>query len=277
MNQTSPSWSIWRAPFWCGFYDKSNLFGMFTCYFDASGGVDRGRTIVAGFIGQVSQWELFDVDWRLLLAKYEVPYFHMKEFAHSTGPYKSWKGIETKRANFLRMAAETIANHVHRGFSCTVEHNTFNEVNREYRMSEEVGNPYTLAARTCIAQANLWVGTSRRGIPIEFILDEGDKGAGALVNVIERHNKQASGNDIIPIPIFKPSRDRPDGRKGLTPLQAADFAAYEYLKAYEVGPEEPIYKYRRSLVALSGIAGQPGRYLRDDLIKMCESAGVPKR
>jgi hypothetical protein len=192
---------------WCGFHSERNLFGMFTCYFDASGGKDAGVTIVSGWIGQIPQWEQFDSDWRPLLAKYGVPYFHMKEYAHSKGPFESWKGQENKRANFLRLAAETIANRVYRGFCCVVEHSVHAEVNREYKLKEAVGNPYCLAARTCIAKANLWLRKSQRGIPVQYVFDEGDKGAGALVEIIQKHNKVVSGNDVIGIPSFQPSRD----------------------------------------------------------------------
>jgi hypothetical protein len=251
---------------------------MFTCYFDASGGQDAGVTIVSGWIGQVSQWERFDTDWRLLLAKYDVPYFHMKEYAHSLGPYISWKGQDNKRANFLRLAAETIATRVHRGFACIVEHNVHAEVDREYKLTEAVGNPYCLAARTCIAEANLWVRKSERGIPIQYVFDEGDKGAGSLVTVIQKHNAAVTGNNVIDIPSFQPSRDRLDGRKGLTPLQAADFAAYEYLKAYRLGEDEPLYKYRKSIQVLSQfIDAIPGKYTKQDMITMCEKAHVAKR
>jgi hypothetical protein len=37
-------------------------------------------------------------------------------------------------------------------------------------------------------------------------------------------------------------------------LQAADFASYEYLKAFRLGEDEPIHKYRKSIQALSRIS-----------------------
>jgi len=78
----------------------------FSAYFDASLG--DGITVVAGWLGTTVAWESFDVDWRILLAQYDVPYFHMREFAHSTGAFKEWKGHDGRRANFLRKAVDII-------------------------------------------------------------------------------------------------------------------------------------------------------------------------
>jgi hypothetical protein len=250
---------------------------MFACYFDASGGKDIGVTIVSGWIGQILQWDLFDADWRILLAKYNVPYFHMREFAHSKGPFETWKGEENKRTNFLRLAAETIASRAHHGFTCVVEHDTYAKVDAEYELSESVGNPYSMAARDCIAHANIWLRKAERGIPVQYVFDEGDPGQGLLVRIIKKHNKYASPNDAIDIPTFRPSRDRQGGAKGLTQLQAADFAAYEYLKAYRLGEDELLYKYRKSIRALSKIPAWAGRYTNTDIITMCERAGIKKR
>jgi hypothetical protein len=48
------------------------------------------------------------VDWRILLLLHDVPYFHMREFAHSVGPLTGWKAYENKRATFLGKAADII-------------------------------------------------------------------------------------------------------------------------------------------------------------------------
>ena len=142
---------------------------MFTLYADASGGKSIGTTVVFGWLSQNSQWELFDYDWRILLAKYDLPYLHMREFAHFHGPFENWKGQDNKRANFLRLVSETIHNRVHFGFTTRVGHQDFAEVDSEYRFKEFVGNPYSLAARSCIAKANLWVKKNQRDIPMNYV------------------------------------------------------------------------------------------------------------
>ena len=70
-----------------------------TSYFDASSGQEHPAVIVAGYISTVAQWKKFDKEWRKVLARreFDVPYFHMKEFAHSAEVFKSWKGDEHRR------------------------------------------------------------------------------------------------------------------------------------------------------------------------------------
>jgi hypothetical protein len=87
---------------------------MFTVYFDETGGEDLGFTFVAGWGASASEWDSFEVDWRLFLVKFDVPYLHMKEYVHSKKCYATWKGNESLRARFLGMAAEIIAAHAKR-------------------------------------------------------------------------------------------------------------------------------------------------------------------
>lgn len=263
-----------------GAYFRENLFGMFafTGYFDASGGKDAEITSVAGWMATIGEWEHFETDWRILLAKYDLPYFHMKEFAHSTGPFKDWKGEDNKRQNFMRLAVDVIRSRVHWGVACGVEHDVFKKVNAEYRLAEAVGNEYSFAARDCMAQANKWVRKVQTGIQVNYVFDEGDRGAGRLVDIVQRHNLAIPNDDRrqLSIPIFKPSRDKGE-RKGLVPLQAADFAAYEYLKAYRIGEFAPLYRHRKSMLALAKIPSWSGIYTRDDLVKLCRRSGISKR
>jgi hypothetical protein len=249
---------------------------MFIVYSDASGGRSLGVTIVSGWISEKVQWGLFDIDWRLLLAKYDVPYFHMREFAHSVGPFATWKGQEGQRANFLRLAVETIANRVHQGFACVVDHAIYEEIDAQYELSEAVGNPYAHAARDIMAHANRWLRKSQRGIPVEYVFEDGDEGKGLLLDAVTRYNKIVDGNDVLSVPTFGVPHDRGTTR-GLTPLQAADFAAYELMKAYRMGEDEPLWKYRKSIQALSRIPAWWGQYTKKDFIQLCQAAGIAKR
>jgi hypothetical protein len=81
----------------------------------------------------------------------------------------------------------------------------------------------------------------------------------------------------LPLPIFKPSRDRGDVL-GVIPLQAADLAAYELRKwCKDFGNRAPWRKYRGSLRALSAIDGWWGEYSEDRLNELCESLGIRHR
>ena len=96
-------------------YSKKTLFTMLTSYFD-EGYKDGLFTCVCGWASTVEQWDGFEADWKLFLASYRVPYFHMEEYAQSVGPFKKWKGLKVIRRKFCQDAAEIICSRVKRGF-----------------------------------------------------------------------------------------------------------------------------------------------------------------
>ena len=209
-------------------YSPDALFCMFTAYFDESGDKEDGFTIICGYVASVSEWELFEVDWRLFLIKFGVPYLHMKEFSQSKKCYAKWKGNETVRARFLGMASDIIACRTQRAFCCVVSNESFDKVNLSYRVAETFNSPYALAGRTCISLANQWAGTLEDGrANIEHVFEDGGPDKGGLINSLQ------SMPPFQPSPAFKPSRDVlpsrewPDGRVGMVQLQAADYLAYE--------------------------------------------------
>jgi hypothetical protein len=248
---------------------------MFTSYFDAAGGKDHGFIVVSGWVASLHQWELFEVDWKLLLAKYDIPYFHMKLFSQSAKHFSSWKGNEPKRARFLSLVVEIIKEHVQHGVAGFVEMESFDRVNSIYELSEAVGPPYALAGRDCIAHVNNFLRAKNGNkLPaIDYIFEDGDKGKGELMRVVQK--------DGWSIPIFRPDHDQlnknGDLIKGVVQLQAADFAAYELRKVMKDDPKEewPIHKYRKSLRGLADIPAEWGKYTESDLLRICEQ--VPLR
>jgi hypothetical protein len=253
----------------CGPADAAALMSGYYLYCDAGGGKDHGFIVVAGYLSTFGRWSAFTAQWNELLAAFDIPYFHMKKFSQFKAPFdgEKWKD-EGRRARFLSSAANIIANHVEKSISSVVEFETFDRVNRIYRLDDAVGVPYSLAGRTCAAKASMHRGTSTDAT---YIFDDGDEGRGELMRVMER--------DGYPSPIFRPSRDQQkNGRpvKGLVPLQAADFAAYELRKVYRDDPNElwPLEKYRKSIRALSVVDTEWNKYTEQDLIKLCEN--VPR-
>jgi hypothetical protein len=104
---------------------------------------------------------------------------------------------------------------------------------------------------------------------VEYIFEAGDKGVGGL---LRNAPKMA-----LPVPIFKPSRDT-SGEEGLTPLQAADFFAWEVLKVVrEVGWGAPASKYRRTFQILSKIPSKWAVIDREALLDSCIKSHIPIR
>jgi hypothetical protein len=258
--------------------DPDAIFCMMTSYYlycDEAGGKDHGFIVVAGYLSTFARWEAFTQEWNQLLVAYDLPYFHMKEFAQSKGPFAKWKDNEGKRTAFLSCAAAIIRNHVERGFASIVEFSSFQRVNELYHLDRAFGVPYSLAGITCVEKVSDYLGTHHG---VEYIFEDGDKGKGKLMEVM--------GQQGHSLPIFHPSRDKCDKRgriiKGVIPIQAADFAAYELRKVFKDDPTEswPIYRYRKSLQELAGVPSDEqdwGRYSEADLIALCKKASVSAR
>jgi hypothetical protein len=77
-------------------YSAANLgdddFAMLKAYFDESGIHGGSPTcVVAGFVVSAKNGRNLIHDWQTeLLYKHSVPYFHAKEFAQRTGPFRGW-------------------------------------------------------------------------------------------------------------------------------------------------------------------------------------------
>lgn len=254
---------------------------MLTCYFDESGGDDLGLTCVCGFVASVDQWEQFEVDWRLFLAKYDVPYFHMKEYAQSKGPFAKWadKCMSATRAKFIGDAAEIIKATTQRMFISMVVHEIFDLSDRSYRVRDVFNSPYALAGRLCVALVNTWRRKTTMPLDMEYVFEDGGPDKGGLIKAM------TAPPSNLPDPSFKPGRDIkpcgkwPDGRKGLIQLQAADFLAYETRKLavdmelIKSGTRE----FRASFGALVGIPLEKALITEDRMKIICEEAHIARR
>lgn len=244
----------------------------FAAYFDASGGSGQVAKVVAGYLARVEDWERFDCDWRLVLAHDGVPYFHMREFAHFKGPFKDWHGQDGRRANFLARLVGVCKDHLRCRVSTIVLIKDFVEVDEEYPLSELLDSPYTLASRTCAGKIREWMRANQYEEPVEHIFEGGDTDFN-LATLTKRFQ-----SDGFSAPIFKTKKDE----KGtwLTPFQAADFAAWEFLKAInraEAGLVNSLADLRKSLLNLSTIPAADGTYGKEELIRMCKRIGLPTR
>jgi hypothetical protein len=200
-------------------------------YFDESDSKSLDFTFVCGWTAAIPEWQQFEYDWKIFLAKYDVPYFHMREYAHSVGPFKKWKGKEGTRSNFMRTAASIICDTIQHGFVCCVSNEVFDEVDRAWELTSEFRSPYALAGRTCASLANEWQ-RNNTSDPSEmaYVFEDGGPDEVGLCHAMGQIKPR------LPAPIFQPGRHSkptnkwPNGRQGLVQLQAADYLAYEMSK-----------------------------------------------
>lgn len=263
-------------------YLPDMLFTMLASYFDEAISEDRGFITVCGWAATIAQWQQFEYDWRLFLAKYDVPYFHMLEYAHSKGPFKKWHGKkwEGTRKNFMRDAATIVSETAQRGFIAFVDNEIFETYDKAYELRSRFNSPYALAGRSCVAMANTWQRTTASGqLEMKYVFEDGGPDKGGLISAMQALPPH------LPAPIFEPGHDSkaskkwPNGRKGLVQLQAADYLAYE-IRKFVV--DHPLIKagtrgFRASLGALPNEKIDKAFITGAKLEQLCKLANIKRR
>jgi hypothetical protein len=251
------------------------MLSAYTAYFDASRGNQDvlPGTWVCGFVSSVSAWESFEIDWTLALAKYGVPYFHMKSFTAKRKPFqeRKWES-EQYRAAFVSTLADIIHSNVMHSFGGGIWHTNFDFVNEQYELDKRF-NPFAICGLYAAVKAHGFIrSTYSKQAPIEYIFDHGDEGIGFLMTEMAKAG--------LPAPIFKPSRaiaDKPELVPAIQ-LQACDFAAWEMRReGNRRNGLEKGRKIRKSFEVLRQINHSWKHYIHKDLIALCDVARVPRR
>ena len=251
------------------------FLAMYTAYFDASGTLGEPVMAVAGYVTTVEHWEKFDCGWRIALAHDNVAYFHMKEFAGCRGAFKNWSADQvSRRTNLLKRLVDVVRVACGCGLSTlsAVRKADFETVNQKFCLQETFGNPYSLCGVACALKAEQWKAQTSRTEPSEYVFEHGDKGWMELKTAFDKYD--------LPIPIQKKKRNR-NNPNGPTPLEAADFAAWEMRKAIATIEEKKlrgVAELRRPLHALRAVQNRAwGVLTLARLTQFCKEHGVPAR
>jgi len=235
---------------------------MFTACFDASGTQhDQQFLVVAGFVSSADVWMNFDRAWKDRLSLDGLSHFHMVDFEHSQGEFKKgWRNNEPRRKKLKEDLMEIIRRHAFRKFGNVIEIKTLEKALPKNKLEEYYLNAYALGSMTCVAQVIRWCKMER--IPferVEFVFEEGDTGQDIL--------RKRFKHDFEILPMFKGKKDKdtPNGRiLGFTPIQAADWFAYEVFrgcKEMNDRKNDP----RWALVEFCNILGELGIIETDNL------------
>jgi hypothetical protein len=203
---------------------------------------------VAGFISSENDWADFDKAWQARLSADGLSYFHMAEFAQSTGQFHGWKNQEVKRHKLLYDLMMVIKSHVYRKFGCAIVNEILLTHLSEDLKQEYYLKAYALVGRTYAAKVREWAKMEKFPSPIELVFEDGDSGKGELFNRLRK--------DGFPDPVFKP--------KAFTPLQAADFLAYEAFLVMKRLDDEN-YHCRWAIPEFHKVPGEIGDYTVSDM------------
>jgi len=200
-----------------------------SAYLDASGSENDPAChflAVGGYVATDEQWSSFEKDWHNALSEAGVEHFHMKEFAHSIGEFRAWRGDERRRGRFLEQLAHIIKVHNLEDFGLIINMDQYRKVNRIFRLREIFG-AYVIAAGTVMSKIGKWHERYGKTDSLLILLERGDDEQIALRKLVSNVNVWGG-----PEPIFMRKKTVQNGKVTYClPFQASDFLAYELAKS----------------------------------------------
>jgi hypothetical protein len=250
---------------------------MLTVYSDTSGMQKSSDPLVmASLVSPVSRWLRFEREWKAMLKEHGIPYLHMKEFAHSLGPFKDWKGNEKRRAAFLARVVAVIHHSVNKTFTLRAKREDFDAVNKVFELDGPYSGIYQITALALAGHIMEWCDAKHPGKPIKWFYERGDDGLGRLVDGARKHAPHLKLRwDPIPLPAQ-------DGATGdwFAPFQACDFVAYEVAQEWKQ-LDKPLGRERSRRGALRNLLRTIpvfiGEFPRENLVKVAGDIGIPRR
>lgn len=236
----------------------------FSAFFDASGKHDDRVLTVGGYVASKDEWLAFDNNWSQALHAFGLnSYFHMSEFINHSGQFKGW--ARSRRAHLFDRLTMLIQSHVRKAFGCAILCEEFRAVNRDYYLAERLGHPFPMAAMSAMGRVFMWAAENGHKEPILSVFEDGDTHKGELIDLAKQYIP-----DTRLCPVFQ--------TKALTPLQAADIAAWDLHnvvnKVLEVADVDI---WGKSYKRLHDIPNDYPLRGRKELLGLCADLKIPRR
>jgi len=179
--------------------------------------------------------------------EFRVPYFHMRKFAHSIGPFAEWKKDEKRRRYFIERLVGILRRRVTVSIGLALLLDAYREVVTPEKLAE-FGTPYALCGNLCVRLTGEWAQQRKHDEPIRFVFESGAREASELQRgfntamTVEAVRKQ-----------YRMGSFEFAGKKDLGALQAADFIAWELAKTMVEWQKDSRRRVRESLLSLTDV------------------------
>lgn len=202
------------------FFDRADAVVVMVAYFDASevGGV----LSVAGYLFRKKHVRPFERQWRAMLRKHGLEYFHMTD-CNATPPQGPFAKLDKAACDdAARLAIAAIKDHATYAFTSAVRVADFNEV---MGPKSVMTNPFSLCAYAVMTQCTHWANDHDPKARISYVFEAGDEHQAdankilqSIADIGERRRKYRYENHA-----FLPKRSS-------LPTQAADILAWHVAK-----------------------------------------------
>ena len=204
-----------------------DAMAMLTVYCDDSGTDKNSRVaVVAGYLSNVAQWELFSKEWRKALDEFGIDRMRRADLENFRGEFKKWN--PERRIALLQRLQPIIKRRTKLPIASVVIKEDFERAISD-DLKEKMGGVYGFLAYICLVSVGQWCGRSSRlhGDPIQWVFESGTEGSHQVSQMF----------DVM----YSDERLRNKSRLGgwsfqgkeLAPLQSADLLAYECFKHIE--------------------------------------------
>jgi hypothetical protein len=201
-----------------------------TFYGDESGTTQENRVaVVAGYVGQVSEWRRFEREWSKVLRKYEIRIMHRANLETWHGEFTDADGWNPIRRKELLTELQPIIK------SCTkvaigsaVIKRDWEEVIPDW-LKRFFGGVYGWCAHDCVVGVRKWCEGPNRGRarPITWAFEQGAEGQRQVSTMFAELSRFPELKAAFRIGTLAfPGKE-------VVPLQAADLLAYEIFKQVE--------------------------------------------
>jgi hypothetical protein len=200
---------------------------MLTVYCDDSG-TDRDScvAVVAGYLSNVAQWDIFMKEWTRALKDFGINVMHRSDLENYKGEFAKWNSA--RRTEFLQRLQPIIRRRTKTAFGCMVIKEDFEKYISD-EIKGKVGGVYGLLAYVCLVGISQWCNQPSRQHrhPINWVFEAGTRGRGQVDKMFEltHANEELRQKSRLGSWTF-------DGKSNI-PLQSADVLAYECFKLIE--------------------------------------------
>ncbi len=202
---------------------------MLTAYFDESGHSSLATFVsIAAFVADEADWARFDPVWQAALSTYDVPYLHMREFAHKRRCFAGW--AEERRRGLLAACVSAINSVPAVAVGAAISVDDFNKLPDPAK--EGFLDPFFCCFQEAVR------GAAIRGVfdaPMEkvrMVFSQQDEFRGRAVALWEALSATIDVKHRMDTITFANMRDVPG-------LQAADLLAYELRHFYHLRATRP--------------------------------------
>jgi hypothetical protein len=251
---------------------------MLSGYFDESGHSQDPTCKIAGMAGFVAPagvWEVFEEEWKDTLRNAGLTEaFHMRDFAHSTGQFKDWKGKEVARRMLFGRLIEIIQNTRAEPIGLAVSLEAFASLTS--RQQDSFKDPYYLAFQICTRGAALdgMLLPPEERINLVYALNSEFGTAGGRAEELWSLVKQTYPHGGRSLGMYRSATP-----EELCPLQAADLFAYELCHEFEnriKRPDDPMRWGLRRIMQMNEIPLPRIRFFdRAELLRQIKEAHFP--